>query len=52
MLLDIINQRSSVRKYSDNEPSIDDIKYVLEAGRLAPSWVNVQPDSFEPDNSC
>lgn len=46
MLLNLIEERCSVRKYSEKEPSIDDIKYILKAGHLAPSWVNVQPWKF------
>ena len=42
MLLDLIKKRKSVRKYSDKHISDKDLKKILEAGRLAPSWMNVQ----------
>lgn len=41
-LLNLIQSRKSVRKYSDKHISDADLKKVLEAGRLAPSWMNVQ----------
>lgn len=41
-MLDLINSRKSVRTYSDKEISNDDLRKILEAGRLAPSWMNVQ----------
>ncbi len=46
MLLDIIKQRSSVRNFSEKTISGDEIKEILEAARLAPSWMNVQPWHF------
>lgn len=46
MVMNAIQNRKSVRKYSD-KPILDDVLHkVLEAGRLAPSWVNVQPWKF------
>ena len=42
MILDLIQKRKSVRKYSDKHISDKDLKKILEAGRLAPSWMNVQ----------
>lgn len=45
VMLAIIN-RKSVRQYTDQEVSDDIIKKILEAGRLAPSWVNVQSWHF------
>lgn len=46
MVMNAIQKRKSVRKYSD-KPIPDDVLHnVLEAGRLAPSWVNVQPWKF------
>ena len=42
MILDLIKTRHSVRKYSDKHISDEDLKKILEAGRLAPSWMNVQ----------
>ena len=44
--MDLIENRKSVRKYLDKNISNEVIKQVLEAGRLAPSWVNVQPWHF------
>ena len=41
-LLNLIQSRKSVRKYSDKHIPDADLKKVLEAGRLAPSWMNVQ----------
>ena len=46
MLLDLINSRKSVRTYSDKEIPDEDLRKVLEAGRLAPSWMNVQSWKF------
>ena len=46
MILKEIEERTSVRKYSDKEISENDIKEILEAGRIAPSWVNAQPWHF------
>lgn len=34
--------RSSIRLYTDKKISKSDIETILEAGRLAPSWMNVQ----------
>lgn len=41
-----ILERSSIRTYSDKIIPDKDIKEILEAGRLAPSWMNVQPWHF------
>lgn len=46
MVLDIIKNRHSVRKYSDKKIPKEIIIEILEAGRLAPSWVNSQPWHF------
>ena len=46
MILKEIEERTSVRRYSDKEISENDIKEILEAGRIAPSWVNAQPWHF------
>lgn len=43
MLLDILKQRKSVRKFSDKELTDQEINYILEAGRLFPSGGNEQP---------
>ncbi len=42
MLLDILKQRKSVRKFSDEEITDEEINYILEAGRLSPSGGNEQ----------
>ncbi len=42
----LINERQSVRKYSDREIPVDVLKSILNAGRLAPSWMNVQSWKF------
>ena len=41
-MLDLIKSRKSVRKYSEKHIPEEDLRTVLEAGRLAPSWMNVQ----------
>ena len=45
-LLNLIQSRKSVRKYSDKHVSDGDLRKILEAGRLAPSWMNVQSWKF------
>ena len=45
-LTQLIKERACVRKFTDKKPSKDQLKAILEAGRLAPSWVNVQPWHF------
>jgi len=44
--MDLIENRKSIRRYLDKNIPNEVIKQVLEAGRLAPSWVNVQPWHF------
>lgn len=44
--MDIIETRKSVRKYMDKEIPNDVLRQILEAGRLAPSWMNSQPWKF------
>jgi len=46
MLLDIIKERYSERNFSDKKIPLSHIKKILEAGRLSPSWMNVQPWHF------
>lgn len=46
MLLEEISSRKSVRSYNDEQISDEILNEILEAGRLAPSWVNVQPWKF------
>ncbi len=41
-LLDLIKSRKSVRQYTGKHIPDEDLKKILEAGRLAPSWMNVQ----------
>lgn len=45
-MLNLIKSRKSVRKYSEKHIPDEDLKKVLEAGRLAPSWMNVQSWKF------
>lgn len=45
-LLELISNRKSVRKYLDKHIPDTDLRKVLEAGRLAPSWMNVQSWKF------
>jgi nitroreductase len=45
-LLKIIFKRRSVRKFEETEIPADILAAILEAGRLAPSTVNLQPWSF------
>ena len=45
-MLDLIQSRKSVRKYSEKHISDEDLRKILEAGRLAPSWMNVQSWKF------
>lgn len=45
-LLELISSRKSVRSYSEKHISDEDLKKILEAGRLAPSWMNVQSWKF------
>ncbi len=39
---DVIKTRYSCKKYSDKEVSADKIRFILEAGRLAPTAKNLQ----------
>lgn len=41
-ILELISSRKSVRKYLDKHIPDEDLHKILEAGRLAPSWMNVQ----------
>jgi nitroreductase len=42
-VLEAILQRRSVRRFTEEPVSSEDLEKVLEAARWAPSWVNVQP---------
>ncbi len=46
MLLEEIKSRKSVRSYNEEPISDEVLNEILESGRLAPSWVNVQPWKF------
>lgn len=46
MLLKEIQNRKSVRQFSDKKIPKETISEIVEAGRLAPSWMNVQPWKF------
>lgn len=46
MLLEEISNRKSVRSYDERPIPDETVNEILEAGRLAPSWVNVQPWKF------
>lgn len=45
-MLKAIVDRASVRVYTEEIISEENINKILEAGRLAPSWMNVQPWHF------
>lgn len=45
-LTELISSRKSVRKYLDKHIPDEDLKVILNAGRLAPSWMNVQSWKF------
>lgn len=45
-MLKEIEARKSVRNFSDKKISDTDLKEILKAGQIAPSWVNVQPWKF------
>ena len=40
--MDVISRRRSIRKYKPDPVPKEDIEYILEAARLAPSWANSQ----------
>ena len=46
MLLDLIKNRKSVREYTEQKISKENLTKILEAGYYAPSWMNVQPWKF------
>ena len=45
-LMSLIEERKSVRKYSDKPIPKEVLRKILEAGRLAPSWTNIQSWKF------
>ena len=47
MLIDLIKNRYALRTFdTEKQPSFEDIRDILEAGRLAPSFLNLQPWHF------
>jgi nitroreductase len=46
MVMNAIINRKSVRKYSDRPIEDEQLRKILDAGRFAPSWVNVQSWKF------
>ena len=46
MVMNAITSRKSIRKYSDKPITEETLNKILDAGRLAPSWCNVQPWKF------
>ncbi len=46
LLLDLMNSRTSIRKYTDEEIKREDLGKILEAGRWAPSAGNMQSWEF------
>lgn len=44
--MDLMETRKSVRKYSEKQISDETLKQILNAARLAPSWMNSQPWQF------
>ncbi len=46
MLLKEIEERCSIRNFLPDKIGEKEIKEILEAGRIAPSWMNVQPWHF------
>ncbi|MBS3787994.1 nitroreductase family protein [Candidatus Bipolaricaulota bacterium] len=45
-VLKAIRDRRSIFKYKDEDVSAEDIETILEAGRWAPSYANIQPWNF------
>ncbi|MBR3512028.1 MAG: nitroreductase family protein [Clostridia bacterium] len=43
---DLLNQRYSVRKYSNKEVADEKINKIVDAGRIAPTATNSQPQRF------
>ena len=41
-LMEVIRNRRSIRRYKPDPVPEEEIKYILEAARLAPSWANTQ----------
>lgn len=45
-LIDIVYSRRAVRKYKDAAPERKIIEQLIDAGRMAPSALNIQPWKF------
>ena len=45
-ILELSKKRVSARKFTDEAVSDDDLNYILEVVRMAPSAVNKQPWKF------
>lgn len=43
---EVINNRKTIRKYKDEQPPIEDITRIIDAGRLAPCVANAQNWKF------
>ncbi|MCP4713933.1 MAG: nitroreductase [Deltaproteobacteria bacterium] len=41
-LFEVIKNRRSIRKYKPDMPTDQEVEYILEAARCAPSWANTQ----------
>ncbi len=46
MLEELIKNRATVREYQEKDIPNEDLKKILKAGQLAPSWMNSQPWKF------
>ena len=44
--MDIFKERRSIRKFKNQKIALDDLKYIADCGRLAPSGANTQPLKF------
>jgi len=44
--MSVISKRRSIRKYKSDPVSEEDVEYIVEAARLAPSWANSQCFNF------
>lgn len=46
MILELIKERQSTRSFLPKEVKESDVNKIVEAGVLAPSWINIQPWKF------
>jgi len=44
--IELVKKRKSIRKYKPDQIPEKQLKYIIEAARLAPSWANKQPWKF------